>query len=77
MSLLSSPFQPLLGIELPAKFGDIISFAIITVLAGCSVTAMIKIGMGFQTMGARRRRVCRNQERLPHRGDSLGGAGRV
>lgn len=48
MSLLSSPFQPLLGIELPSQFSDLISFAIITVLAGCTVTAMIKIGNGFK-----------------------------
>lgn len=44
------PLLPLVAaqIQVPAKFGDIISFAIITVLAGCSVTAMIKIGMGFK-----------------------------
>lgn len=35
-------------IQVPEKFGDLISFAILTVLAGCSVTAMIKIGMGFK-----------------------------
>ncbi len=42
--------SPLLAaaITVPEKFGSIISFAIIAVLAGCSVTAMIKIGMGFK-----------------------------
>lgn len=35
-------------ITLPEKFGDIISFAVLVVLAGCSVTAMIKIGIGFK-----------------------------
>jgi hypothetical protein len=39
---------PLAAIQLPEKFGNIISFAIIAVLAGCTITAMIKIGMGFK-----------------------------
>jgi|GEM_PF-3160854 len=47
---LALPFFPLVAaqIQVPEKFGDLISFAILTVLAGCSVTAMIKIGMGFK-----------------------------
>jgi len=44
----SDPSQALLAIELPAQFSNIISFAIITVLAACSVTAMIKIANGFK-----------------------------
>lgn len=41
--------SPVIGaIAVPEKFGDIISFAILTVLAGCSITAMVKIGMGFK-----------------------------
>ena len=40
------PSRPLLAIELPEQFSNIISFAIITVLAACTVTAMIKIGNG-------------------------------
>lgn len=44
-----SLFSPVIAaITVPEKFGDIISFAILSVLAGCSVTAMIKIGMGFK-----------------------------
>lgn len=42
------PSQSLLAIELPSQFSNIISFAIITVLAACTVTAMIKIGNGFK-----------------------------
>jgi hypothetical protein len=45
---LSYPSHALLAIELPSQFSNIISFAIITVLAACSVTAMIKIGNGFK-----------------------------
>jgi len=48
MSSLSSS-QSLLAIELPEQFSNIISFAIITVLAACTVTAMIKIGNGFKS----------------------------
>ncbi|HEU5081397.1 MAG TPA: hypothetical protein VFT72_19450 [Opitutaceae bacterium] len=52
MSLHMAVVEPLLAqaksITLPTQFADIISFAIIAVLAGCSVTAMIKIGMGFK-----------------------------
>ncbi len=48
MSLISPFSQPVFAIELPTQFSDIISFAIITVLAGCTVTAMIKIGNGFK-----------------------------
>lgn len=36
------------AIQVPERFGDIISFAIITVLAGCSITSMVKIGNGFK-----------------------------
>jgi hypothetical protein len=46
MRLIFSLYPSLFAIELPSQFGDLISFAIITVLAGCTVTAMIKIGNG-------------------------------
>ncbi len=40
---------PLLAaITLPTQFANIISFAILTILAGCTVTALIKIGIGFK-----------------------------
>ena len=40
--------SPLAEITLPEQFGNIISFAVLAVLAGCSVTAMIKIATGFR-----------------------------
>lgn len=46
LSLLS--LAAVTPIQIPEKFGDIISFAVLAVLAGCSVTAMIKIGIGFK-----------------------------
>lgn len=48
MNLLTSILAASTPIMLPPKFGDIISFAVLTVLAGCSVTAVIKIGTGFK-----------------------------
>lgn len=36
------------SIALPEKFGNILSFSILAVLAACSITAMVKIGMGFK-----------------------------
>jgi hypothetical protein len=36
------------SIQLPSKFSNMIVFSIMAVLAGCTITAMIKIGMGFK-----------------------------
>jgi hypothetical protein len=38
----------LAAIEVPEKFGQIIVFSVMVVLAGCTITALIKIGMGFK-----------------------------
>lgn len=39
---------PLGAITLPTQFANIISFAIIAVISACTITAMVKIGMGFK-----------------------------
>ncbi|PTY05198.1 hypothetical protein DB347_17165 [Opitutaceae bacterium EW11] len=35
-------------IDVPKQFGNIILYAVMTVLAGCTVTSLVKIGMGFK-----------------------------
>lgn len=50
------------AIQVPERFGDIISFAIITVLAGCSITSMVKIGNGFKHHSLNRARAGRCTE---------------
>ncbi len=39
---------PLAAIELPERFSNLILLAIMAVLAGCTIAAMVKIGIGFK-----------------------------
>lgn len=47
-SLLGLVTGGLAAIPIPEKFGKMIVFSVMTVLAGCTITALIKIGMGFK-----------------------------
>ncbi len=40
--------ETLAAIALPSQFANMVSYAILIILAGCTVTALVKIGMGFK-----------------------------